>query len=52
MKPDYSPIYQPPTPRGPIGAIGIILSVITLAWLLVVLYGAAYALHYLVGNLL
>ena len=52
MKHDTRPLYQPPAQREPLRYLGLILSGVLLAWLMVVLYGAAYALHWALGNLL
>ena len=52
MKQDTRPLYQPPPQREPLRYLGLILSSVLLAWLMVVLYGAAYALHWAVEGLL
>ena len=52
MKYDTRPLYQPPPQREPLRFLGLILSSVLLAWLMVVLYGAAYALRWAVEGLL
>jgi hypothetical protein len=52
MKQDTRPLYQPPPQHEPLRYLGPILSGVLLAWLMVALYGAAFALHWAVEGLL
>lgn len=51
MKQDTRPLYQPPPQREPLRFLGLILSGVLLAWLMVVLYALAFIIHAIAGAL-
>jgi len=52
MTPDYSPLYTPPPERPAYGCgFETALGILTLAWIIAIGYGCAFALHWLIGTL-